>query len=947
MARKNNAATPKIKGGFTMKKLLSIITSFCLCALSVFPASVTAIERENVPEEVSIVYGDISTESSPMIYADEPEFTGTTGTTTTTGKAVSTTTTTVNYDLSVSYEGESVEDGGSIFVPFDTDVTLDFESKGDVSVSDYILKTEQVGSRLDIDNDSKQIDMNIASGSAVKVKLYDSGSNSYFTLNAYGMREYIPVTTTSTTSFVITQTTAIYGTAYANTTVTTTIVPIGMVDNLSGTVSVEQLPTKRVYSTSDTQLDLSGASVKIDLDRALFGSYIGHDSITAELTDMPFQTDVLQVMYNYTNRYDYEKLDLYVDTSEVDLSTPGTYPVIVHATVEKIPATIETWYKDLELSTSFDIVVQAPDTTPQMCSSINGSIYIKSLPDKLNYKVGDSAVDLSGGVIDIYVEPEFPDGNRFYFDYFYYNMEDLPYVSTVPIIEDHTQQAEVRAWADDSSVDFSTPGTYPVYLSLIVPELGFEKQITFDVTVSEIVTGDANGDDEISVSDPVLISQYLANADDYPMTAEQRKAADVIGNGDGLTSADALQLQRYLAGLSATIEANAGLTLEKANILTAELEANEVEGLSPDADFTAAQEKFAVDMFKSCYSGENTIVSPYSAMEVLAMTANGADGDTRSQMETALGGLSIDRLNRYLYTFRNSLPTGDRVNVRVANSIWEREGCIETDPDFLQNVVDYYGAEVAEAPFDESTVRDINSWISNKTNGLIKEMINELSPLDMMCLINTVLLDAKWERGYWQSSILPGDFTTADGAVQTAQYLSDAEYIYLEDSEATGFIKYYEGGKLGFAAILPNEDISIDEYVSGLTGEKLNALLEDRKIVCVDTKLPKFEYDSFFNLGDTLKSMGMTDAFDSSLADFSGIGKVLSGYDLCIGTVLQTAHIDLNEEGTTAAAATMVVLPTSVPIPECEVTLDRPFVYAIIDMETNVPLFMGAVTSVE
>ena len=202
------------------------------------------------------------------------------------------------------------------------------------------------------------------------------------------------------------------------------------------------------------------------------------------------------------------------------------------------------------------------------------------------------------------------------------------------------------------------------------------------------------------------------------------------------------------------------------------------------------------------------------------------------------------------------------------------------------------------------------------------------------------------ENNYYVPKI-PGDFTTADGTVQTAQYLSGAEYIYLEDSEATGFIKYYEGGKLGFAAILPNEDISIDEYVSGLTGEKFNALLEGRKIVCVDTKLPKFEYDSFFNLGDTLKSMGMTDAFDSSLADFSGIGKVLSGYDLCIGTVLQTAHIDLNEEGTTAAAATMVVLPTSVPLPKFEITLDRPFVYAIIDMETNVPLFMGAVTSVE
>lgn len=920
-----------------MKKFLSFITSLCLCSMSLLtvPVKATGLAEDNVKSAVSILSANAASDN--VISADYSESAVTTVTTTTTTGSVPvvTTVTTVptapNSSFKMSYEGEEITSGKNFFVPFDTDVTVDFESKGDVEVSDYILETEDYGNKLDIDNSGKTITLNIADGNAVKAELHDIGSDEYFILTVYGKREYDPPVATTTTQ---------------DPTVTTAV--IGMVDHISGTVSIENIPTKRVYSTSDTQVDLSGGSVKIDLDRSLF-AYSAKDSIFADMTDMPFSTDVLQIGINHNSAgdpYKCEKLHLNTDTSAVDFSTPGTYPVTVNAIVEKIPATMETVYEDLELSTSFDIVVQDPTTTSPMCSDLSASVYIKSLPDKLDYKVGSTAVDLSGGVMDIYVTPTFPDGNSFYFDCFNYDMTKLPYVSTVPVTEDHSQQAEVRAWADTSSVDFSAPGTYPVYITITVPELDYEKKVTFDVTVSEIITGDANGDDEISVSDPVLISQHLANTDEYPMTAAQRDAADIVGGGDGLTSADALQLQRYLAGLIDDIsDVPEDIKLEKANILTAELERNTVEGLAPDADFINAQNEFAVNMFKSCYGGENTIVSPYSAMEVLSMTANGAKGSTRSQMESALGGLSIDSLNRYLYTFRNTFPTGDRVNVRVANSIWERTGSIDIAPDFLQNVVDYYGAEVAEAPFDETTVRDINSWISGKTDGQIDKMIDEIDSETMMYLINTVLLDAKWEERYFENSAYSGDFTAADGTVQTAQYLGGAESVYLEDSEATGFIKYYEGRKLGFAAILPNEDISIDEYVSGLTGEKLTALLQGRKNESVETKLPKFEYDSRYELAETLEAMGMTDAFSSVLADFGGIGECKYG-NLYISNVIQKAHIDLNEEGTTAAAATIVIMACGAVIPEHEVSLDRPFVYAIIDMETNVPLFMGAVTNI-
>lgn len=359
----------------------------------------------------------------------------------------------------------------------------------------------------------------------------------------------------------------------------------------------------------------------------------------------------------------------------------------------------------------------------------------------------------------------------------------------------------------------------------------------------------------------------------------------------------------------------------------------------PSGDFGDKNLDFAVNLLKNTYeSGDNSLLSPISVMTALAMTANGADTTTLEEMKKVLGGYSLQELNENLALYLESVKEDGITN--LANSIWFRdlEDRIKVNEDFLQANADYYGADAFASAFDESTLREINDWIEEHTDHLVKNALDSIPPEAVLYLVNTVLFEAKWQEEYTSDMVGEGTFHNGNGEDSSVEYLYGLESTYLEDENATGFMKSYEGGRYAFVAILPNEDL--DTYLHNLTGEDLGSLLKNKQEVSVRTTTPKFSYENKLLLKDALMKMGMSEAF-SEQADFSKMANTASG-ELFIGRVLHNTSITLNETGTKAGAVTIVEMrDESAPMIEQEVTLDRPFIYMIYDMDMGVPIFMG------
>ena len=380
--------------------------------------------------------------------------------------------------------------------------------------------------------------------------------------------------------------------------------------------------------------------------------------------------------------------------------------------------------------------------------------------------------------------------------------------------------------------------------------------------------------------------------------------------------------------------------------LSAKVTPAKTEGREADMEFIAAQADFAVTLFKNSLNMEgNTLVSPLSVMLALAMTANGADGETLSEMENALGGVPIDRLNEYLHTFVGGLPSDEKAKFIPANSIWIRDDFAGTVEDaFLQKNADYYGAAAYRAPFDDTTLADINGWVKANTDGMIEKVIDKIDPDTVMFLINALTFEAEWASKYTEDEVHSADFRPRGGGTKTVSMMYSEEYGYLSDNGAEGFIKPYAGGNYSFAALMPDEGTDIYDYIRSLSGGKLLAILNGRQEECVNAGLPKFSYDYELLLNNALKAMGMVKAFDANEADFTRI----SPFEPYISKVIHKTFIEVAEQGTRAGAVTVVTMDEAamMTMTEHTVILDRPFVYMIIDNATNLPIFIGAVTDI-
>ena len=363
----------------------------------------------------------------------------------------------------------------------------------------------------------------------------------------------------------------------------------------------------------------------------------------------------------------------------------------------------------------------------------------------------------------------------------------------------------------------------------------------------------------------------------------------------------------------------------------------------------AAQDKaiedltaFGVKLLQKEMGKTDPLLSPLSIAAALSMTANGAVGETKTQMEAVLGA-STETLSSSFAALQSALKNDKQL--KLANSIWLKDTpTLHVEDAFLQKNADCFGAGIYAAPFDDSTKTAINDWVKEKTDGMIPEILDKISADSVVYLVNALAFDAKWEDIFETTQVRTGRFTSREGVEQTGDFLYGETSQYLSGEHAEGFLKYYEGQKYAFAALLPEEGMEIGEFVSGLTGQALHAILSSPQTETVEFGLPKFKTAFDTELSESLIALGMTDAFDGEKADFSALGSSDEG-NILISRVLHKTFIQVDEAGTKAGAATAVDMVTgsAAEYPH-SVYLERPFVYMIVDMETKLPVFLGALT---
>lgn len=401
------------------------------------------------------------------------------------------------------------------------------------------------------------------------------------------------------------------------------------------------------------------------------------------------------------------------------------------------------------------------------------------------------------------------------------------------------------------------------------------------------------------------------------------------------------------------VTAGAACSLEKKIVaaeISREFTRQNSEAVSVTDSFQENMAAFSFSFFQNTLTEkkENNLVSPLSAALCLALINNGADGNTRTQIENAFH-MPTDALNRALYAYTSSLYTSKDCKVSLANSIWLKDNALNVKEEFLQANADWYQAQAYVAPFDQTTLQDINNWCYNHTDGKIDKILDSISPFDVMYLINTVDFDAKWEDKYEREDIEKGVFNNVDGSKTDVKMLYSKETRYLLNDDCVGFAKAYKGNAYSFVGLLPNEDIDAYEFAKALTQEtwaelweSANTKREDYQHRDVHVRMPEFTYQMELSLNETLQALGITDMFNASAADFSNIDETQPLY---CGFVKQKTFIQLDRNGTKAAAVTLggMEAMSAAPNDPLYITLDRPFVYAIVDNENNLPLFLGLV----
>jgi serpin B len=348
-------------------------------------------------------------------------------------------------------------------------------------------------------------------------------------------------------------------------------------------------------------------------------------------------------------------------------------------------------------------------------------------------------------------------------------------------------------------------------------------------------------------------------------------------------------------------------------------------------------------------SSGNIMISPYSLSACLSMTANGAAGATQDSMLNALGftGKTISHVNSYFAKVTSSiLKTDPSTKLSIANSIWFRN-TISVKPEFIQTTTDSFKAIVKGIDFNaSSSVNTINKWASDKTNGLITKVIEEITPDNIMFLLNAVYFKAIWAKGFEFDSKKSKEmlfYQTNKVNTTVNMMINEHSYNSIVNEKLSAVSIPYGNGAFEFMAFLPAESSSIEKMISDLKNESnFNSLTSQMESQNIILKIPKFKFKFDTRLNNILCSLGMGIAFDPFKADFSNAFNGLS--DAHISYVKQFNYIEVNEKGTEAAAVTVTgIVATSIPVSPLSIVFNRPFVFIIREKATGIILFAGKI----
>jgi serpin B len=373
---------------------------------------------------------------------------------------------------------------------------------------------------------------------------------------------------------------------------------------------------------------------------------------------------------------------------------------------------------------------------------------------------------------------------------------------------------------------------------------------------------------------------------------------------------------------------------------------------SVDGRLVEGNTSFGLKLFKAILEaspGENIFISPASVSLALAMTKNGAAGETRAAMAQALQleAMSLDEANAAFADLRSILLNPDpKVELSIANSLWARQG-VAFHEDFLERNRKYFGAQVTELDFDHpDATKTINAWVKEQTKGKIEKIVEPpIHPLTVLFLINAIYFKGAWSEAFNPELTRELPFTLADGGSRSHPMMfKGGEFRYLDGE---GFqavaLPYGENERISMYIFLPDRDSSLKEFYHNLTPENWAQWRASFRTVEGEVGLPRFKFSYEASLNDYLKALGMGVAFDMAAADFSGMRPIPP--QLFIADVKHKTYVDVNEKGTEAAAVTSVEMRvTSMPLDRLSMIADRPFCFAIVDDQTGSLLFIGALT---
>lgn len=356
---------------------------------------------------------------------------------------------------------------------------------------------------------------------------------------------------------------------------------------------------------------------------------------------------------------------------------------------------------------------------------------------------------------------------------------------------------------------------------------------------------------------------------------------------------------------------------------------------------------FSIDLFRTAVEGmnpnDNVLLSPISASIALAMLNNGAIGQTKDSINKALAfdGFTEEQINAYYKKIIQILPNLDpKTKLEIANSIWYHEG-FDVLPSFLKANESFYQAKIGALDFAAPSAPDvINNWVSESTNGKIPTIVDQISPDMVMYLINAIYFKGSWQEKFDASKTSKMPFVRNDGSVLNTDFMNiRKDFNIIDNDKLQGIELPYGDGQFSMFVLLPSKEQSANDFVKGLKdSDELGEIYSE--FVKAETNLffPKFKFNYQNKLNDELSKLGMGIAFTGK-ADFTGIAEK----SLLVDEVKQKAFIEVNEEGTEAAAVTSVgVRVTSMPMIHT-LKFDRPFVFFIRENNCGLILFTGII----